>query len=122
MRQLQWWIQAMLLKREFTRTASVKRDSELFNSDYTRVQLAYRECSEREKSKEATGASLTAPGVLTNQALGAQNTIQESQLMTESVKSAWKEGSETAAKPKKNKPRPSKSYVRRVRSISTLDS
>ncbi|KAF5845264.1 hypothetical protein GGP41_002872 [Bipolaris sorokiniana] len=68
----------------------------------------------REKSKKATGAPLTASGVLANQAHGAQKITQESQLITESVKSAPKEGSETAVKPKKNKPRPSKSARARI--------
>lgn len=111
----------MFLKRELTRTIAVRRSSEAFNPEYTHVRLAYRERSEREKSKKATGAPLTASGVLTNQAPAAQKTTRESQLMTESVKPAPKEGSETVVKPKKNKPRPSKSYVRRVKSISTLD-
>ncbi|XP_014559105.1 hypothetical protein COCVIDRAFT_92755 [Bipolaris victoriae FI3] len=69
---------------------------------------------EREKSKKATGAPLTASGVLTNQAPAAQKTTRESQLRTESVKSAPKEGSETVVKPKKNKPRPSKSARARI--------
>ncbi|EUC48689.1 hypothetical protein COCMIDRAFT_86769 [Bipolaris oryzae ATCC 44560] len=69
---------------------------------------------EREKSKKANGAPLTASGVVANQALGAQKTIQESQLMTGSVLSAPKEGSEAAVKPKKNKPRPSKSARARI--------